>query len=145
MRELQQSSLTERIIGVYFDVYNELGHGFLESVYQAAMLIALGEAGLDARSELEVPVTFRGHQVGIYRADIVVEQRIVVELKAARAIEAAHEAQLLHYLRATPFEVGLLLNFGAKPEFRRLVFQNSRKKIRVNPRKSAASFAVENS
>ena len=88
--------------------------------------------------QVPVVVAFRGHQVGDFRADLLVEGKVLLELKAARAIDQAHEKQLLNYLRATDIEVGLLLNFGAKPQFRRLVYENDRKEIRVHPRESAA-------
>ena len=136
--ELKHSELTEKIIGLFFDVYNELGHGFLEAVYAEAMALALGAAGLEVRREVEIPVWFRGKLIGDFRADLVVEEAVILELKAVRAIDQAFEKQLLNYLRATEFEIGLMLNFGQKPEFRRLVFENTRKKIRVHPRKSAA-------
>jgi len=83
-------------------------------------------------------VRFRGQQVGDFRADLLVDGRVLLELKAAHTIDQAHEKQLLNYLRATDIEVGLLLNFGIKPQFRRLVYENERKKIRVDPRESAA-------
>lgn len=135
---LKRAELTDKIIGVFYDVYNELGHGFLESTYAQAMVVALKDAGLNSAREVPVPVWFRGQQVGQYFADIVVEDAVLLELKAARNLESAHEAQLLHYLRATDVEVGLLLNFGLRPQFRRLLFDNDRKKIRENPCKSAA-------
>jgi GxxExxY protein len=139
---LKHSGLTEKIIGVFYDVYNELGHGFLESTYAEALVIALEESGLRAAREVPVPVWFRGTKVGQYYADLVVEGTVLLELKAARALEAAHEAQLLHYLRATEIEVGLLLNFGLRPQFRRLLFDNHRKKIRGNPRESVAKVSA---
>lgn len=135
---LRHSDLTDRIIGVFYDVYNELGHGFLESTYAEAMVIALEEAGLAVAQEVSVPVWFRGRKAGQYFADLMVEETILLELKATRSLEAAHEAQLLHYLRATNIEVGLLLNFGIRPQFRRLLFDNERKKIRGNPCESVA-------
>lgn len=136
---LKHAELTEKIIGVFFDVYNELGHGFLESVYELALGIALTEAGLKVRHQVPIEVWFRGHQVGDFKADMVVDDKVLLELKAARNIDLAHEKQLLNYLRATQIEIGLLLNFGVKPEFRRLVFENERKEIRVHPRESAAN------
>jgi GxxExxY protein len=140
---LKHSALTEKIIGVFYDVYNELGHGFLESTYAEALVIALEESGLRAaREEVPVPVWFRGKKVGQYYADLVMEGTVLLELKAARALEAAHEAQLLHYLRATEIEVGLLLNFGLQPQFRRLLFDNQRKQIRENPRESVARISA---
>jgi GxxExxY protein len=135
---LKHPEVTERIIGVFYDVYNELGHGFLESVYSEAMSVALAQAGLHASREVPVPVWFRGEKVGQYFADLLLENTVLIELKAARSIEPAHEAQLLHYLRATEIEVGLLLNFGVRPQLRRLLFDNERKKIRGNPCESVA-------
>ena len=136
--KLKYGDLTEKIIGIFYDVYNELGHGFLESVYEEALAIALGEAGLKVVRQQAIPVWFRGRQVGDFRADLLIEDTVIVELKAARTIDPAHEAQLLHYLRATEIEVGLLLNFGTRPHFKRLLFDNERKKIRGNPRESVA-------
>jgi len=119
--------LTYKIIGVFYDVYNELGHGFLESVYQKSLGLALQAAGLDARWPIAIPVWFRGHQVGHFEADMLVEKCVLLELKAVRTLDGSHHFQLLNYLRATEIEVGLLLNFGVRPEFKRLVFDNSRK------------------
>jgi GxxExxY protein len=120
--------LTERIIGVFYEVYNELGFGFLESVYRKAMRIALEQAGLGVKAEVPVPVSFRGRLVGVFRADLVVDGRVVLELKTAESISKAHEAQLLHYLRASTMEIGLVMNFGLDAKFRRIVLQNARKK-----------------
>jgi GxxExxY protein len=139
---LKHSELTNKIIGVFYDVYNELGQGFLESTYAEAMLVALEESGLSAVREVPVPVWFRNKKVGQYYADLIVEGVVLLELKAARTLEAAHEAQLLHYLRATEVEVGLLLNFGLRPQFRRLLFDNERKKIRGNPCESVAKVSA---
>ncbi|HSO76121.1 MAG TPA: GxxExxY protein [Blastocatellia bacterium] len=126
-RGFKHRELTEKIIGVFYEVYNELGHGFLESVYEGAMLIALIESGLKTANQVPTPVWFRGRMVGDFKADILVERAVILELKAARALESAHEAQLLNYLRATDIEVGLLLNFGVKPQFKRLAYDNDRK------------------
>ncbi|MEO6804999.1 MAG: GxxExxY protein [Edaphobacter sp.] len=120
--------LTEKIIGVFYEVYNELGFGFLESVYREAMRIALSQAGLLVEDEVPIPVSFRGRPVGIFRADLVVNERIVLELKTADSISKAHEAQLLHYLRASAMEVGLVMNFGPNARFRRVEMRNERKK-----------------
>jgi GxxExxY protein len=139
---LKHSALTEKIIGVFYDVYNELGHGFLESTYAEALIVALQEAGLSTAREVPVPVWFRGKKVGQYYADLIVEGVVLLELKAARALDSAHEAQLLHYLRATEVEVGLLLNFGLRPQFRRLLFDNERKKIPENPCESVAKVSA---
>lgn len=129
-RGLKHKELTETIIGVFFEVYNELGHGFLESVYEKAFEFALKAKGLDVKCQIEVPVWFRGHTVGDFTADVLVEKKVLLELKAVRTLDSAHEAQLLNYLRATEIEVGLLFNFGIKPEFKRLAFDNSRKRVR---------------
>jgi GxxExxY protein len=120
--------LTEKIIGVFYEVYNELGFGFLESVYRESMRIALEQAGLEVHAEVPVPVSFRGTVVGVFRADLVVNGRVVVELKTAESISKAHEAQVLHYLRSSPMELGLVMNFGPDARFRRIVMQNTRKK-----------------
>jgi len=136
---LKHHELTEKIIGVFYDVYNELGHGFLESIYEQAFALALAQAGMGVERQVPVSVWFRSRQIGDFRADVLVDGKVLVELKAARTIDQAHEKQLLNYLRATDIEVGLLLNFGAAPQFRRLVYENERKKIRVHPRESAAS------
>ena len=122
--------LTERIIGAFYDVYNELGHGFLEAVYREAMVVALSQAGIKVQREVALPVFFRGVRVGDYRADLIVEGLVVVELKCAKTIDASHEAQTLNYLRATSLEIALVFNFGTKPQFRRLAFKNDRKKSR---------------
>ncbi|HEY2413253.1 MAG TPA: GxxExxY protein [Pirellulaceae bacterium] len=125
---MKHEQLTGKIIEVFFEVYNELGHGLLESVYENSMRLALIEAGLFVPPKKALDVWFRGVIVGTFEPDITVENFVILELKAGRAIDPAHEAQLLNYLRATEVEVGLLLNFGPKPEFKRMVFDNERKK-----------------
>lgn len=139
---LRHSELTEKIIGVFFDVYNELGHGFLESTYAEALVVAFEQSSLSSAREVPVPVWFRGRKVGQYYADMIVGGVVLLELKAARNLESVHEAQLLHYLRATEVEVGLLLNFGLRPQFRRLLFDNGRKNIRGNPCESVAKVSA---
>ena len=116
------AALTGRVIGLFYDVYNELGFGFLESVYQEAMCVALRDASLAFVSQPLLTVRFRGRAVGDFRPDLVVCSSIVVELKAARQLDPAHAAQVLNYLKATGLEVGLLLNFGARPVVRRYAF-----------------------
>jgi GxxExxY protein len=135
----KHSALTERIIGVFYDVYDELGHGFLESVYREAMRLALIQVGLKVDAEVSVPVSFRGHVVGMFRADLVVNGSVLVELKACEQIVRQHESQTLHYLRATPLEVGLLMNFGPVPRFKRFVLDNEAKKT---PRKPMESVTI---
>jgi GxxExxY protein len=109
------------------------GSRFLRLFTNKGCAIALQQSGLKVERQTPIPVWFRGCKIADYKADILVENEVLVELKAARSIDAAFEKQLLNYLRATDIEVGLLFNFGRKPEFRRLVFENKRK-IRVNPR-----------
>jgi GxxExxY protein len=135
---LKHGELTAQIIGVFYGVYNELGYGLLESVYRESMRVALTEAALRVAVEVAIPVSFKGHLVGQFKADMLVENSVLLELKSARMLDRSHEAQLLHYLKATNIEVGLLLNFGIRPQFRRLLFDNERKKIRENPCESVA-------
>ena len=127
---LKFKELTGKIIGAFYEVYDEMGHGFLESVYQKSLVICLREAGLSVCSPVNIPVWFRGHRVGDFAGDMLVERTVLLELKAVRTLEASHQAQLLNYLRATDIEVGLLLNFGVRPEFKRLLFDNPRKTAR---------------
>lgn len=131
-RGLKCGEVTDAVIRVFYDVYNELGRGFLESVYEHAMGLALTQAGLAVVRQCPIQVRFRGHIVGEFRADLLVENCVLLELKAASALAKEHEAQILNYLRATDIEVGLLLNFGPKPEFKRLVFDAGRK-VRAAP------------
>jgi GxxExxY protein len=125
--DLKHRELTQKIIGVFYEVYNELGHGFLESVYQKSLCLALNEAGFKVHSPVDIPVYFRGRQVGDFEGDVLVEKCVLLELKAVRTLDSSHQAQLLNYLRATDIEIGVLLNFGVKPEFKRLVYDNLRK------------------
>ena len=119
--ELLHGELTGAIIGAFFDVYNELGYGFFEAVYQRALPFARAARGIDCQREVPLTVRFRGAVVGEYRADLIVEKKVIVESKVAEKIVAAHEMQLLNYLRATGISVGLVLNFGPRPTFRRLL------------------------
>ncbi|MBJ6980941.1 MULTISPECIES: GxxExxY protein [unclassified Luteimonas] len=122
MTGLMHRRVSKQVIGAFFDTYNELGHGFLESVYEQALAIRLHECGLRAERQVPVEVRFHNHLVGEFRTDVLVEGCLLVEIKAARSLTDAHEAQLLNYLKATRIRVGLLLNFGPRPEFRRRVF-----------------------
>ena len=124
----KHDALTKRVIGVFYDAYNELGCGFLESVYRESMGLALAQAGLEVKTEVPVPVSFRGVVVGIFRADLVVDDCLLVELKAVEQIIRHHESQTMHYLRATSIEVALLMNFGTQPRFKRFVMDNDLKK-----------------
>jgi GxxExxY protein len=122
---LRYEDLTNRILGVCFEVSNELGAGFLESVYQNALVIALKSKGLHVERECPIPVYFRGENVGQFFADLVVEGLVILELKAVAALSSAHKAQVINYLKASDMDVGLLLNFGvSKLEYRR--FDNRR-------------------
>jgi GxxExxY protein len=138
---LKYREVTDVTLGTFYDVYNELGFGFLESVYREAMAIALVEKGFRVEKEIPMPVYFRGRKVSDFRCDLLVNGCLLLELKAVKGIDPVFEAQTLNYLRATEIEVALLLNFGPKPTFRRLVFENSRKQIRENPRRSAAGVS----
>jgi GxxExxY protein len=126
--ELLHKDLTDKIIKVFYDVYNILGHGFLEKVYQNALYLELTSGGFEVEPQKKIKVFYKGRQVGDYAADMVVDGLIILELKAHEYILQEHENQLINYLKATDKEVGLLLNFGPKPEFRRKVFDNARKK-----------------
>jgi len=127
MTELRHGRTTRFVLQAFYEVYNVLGYGFLERVYQNSMVIAARRLGLRIDQQVPIRVHFNGVLVGEYVADILADNAVLVELKAARAIAEEHEAQLLNYLKATPYEVGLLLNFGPKPEYRRLILDNSRK------------------
>jgi GxxExxY protein len=115
------SAITGKILEAYYNVYNKLGFGFLEKVYENAMMIELRSMGLECKQQQRIDVFYEGQTVGEYFSDIMVEDTIIVELKAAKTLIDKHEAQLVNYLRATNIEVGLLLNFGAKPQHRRRV------------------------
>jgi GxxExxY protein len=116
---LDHEEITRKIIGAFFHVYNTLGYGFLEKVYENALIITLRKSGLQVEQQVRIPVLFEGEVVGDYIADLLVEGKVIVEVKAADALCEAHEAQLLNYLRATGITVGLLLNFGKEATFRR--------------------------
>jgi len=125
--ELLHQELTDVIIKTFYEVYNELGYGFLERVYQNSMFLELKSKGLNVETQRKIQVYYKGIEVGEYYADLIVENSVILELKAADSIAPAFENQILNYLRGTNCEVGLLLNFGKKPEFKRKVFENSRK------------------
>ena len=127
---MKHKDLTGKIIGCFFTVYNELGYGFLESVYERAMAIELAKQGLDFACQHPIRVYYDRQVVGEFRADILVENAVIVELKAVSQIAIQHESQLLNYLNATEYEVGLLFNFGPKAEYKRKVFDSGRKKYR---------------
>jgi GxxExxY protein len=129
-QEYKHAELTEKLIGIFFEVYNELGHGFLESVYEQAYVLVLKSKGIQFQQQCPMNVVFRGVNVGEFRADLIVEQAVIVEMKAVQKLDLSHEKQLLNYLRATDLEVGLLLNFGPSAQIRRLVLEKERKRLR---------------
>jgi GxxExxY protein len=122
--DLVHGDLTREIIGAFYQVYRELGYGFFEAVYQRAMPLALAARGVSSEREVPLVVRFRGEVIGEYRADLIAEGRVIVETKVADQIARAHEMQLLNYLRATGIHVGLVLNFGPRPTFRRLLLSS---------------------
>ena len=123
----KHSDLTEQIIGAFYAVYAALGYGFLENVYVKALMIELNRRGMKADDEFPINVYYLGQQIGNYYADLIVNDLVILEIKAVKNLVDEHEAQLLNYLKATPYEVGLLLNFGPKPETKRRSFDNTRK------------------
>ncbi len=126
---MKHAEVTERIIQVFYKVYNTLGYGFLEKVYLNALYIELKSIGFKIEKEKKIPVYYFGNIVGEYYADLIVEDVLVIELKAIEAINEACEVQLINYLQATRIEVGLLLNFGKTPQIKRKVFDNDKKKM----------------
>ena len=118
---------SDAILGAFYTVHRELGSGFIEAIYEAAMAMVLGDMGIHVERQAPVSVCFRGSRLGSFRIDLLVESAVAVELKACRSLEPAHEAQLLNYLRASELEVGLVLNFGERPSFKRLAYSNERK------------------
>ena len=120
--------ITSKIISAYYTVYNVLGFGFLEKVYENSLVIELQKLGLKVESQYPIDVYYDHIKVGKYFADLVVEDKVILELKAAETLCEEHEFQLINYLKATDYEIGLLLNFGKKPEFKRKIFSNKFKK-----------------
>jgi len=130
--ELLHKNITDEIIRCFYEVYNILGHGFLEKVYESSLYNELISCGLSCERQKKIDVFYKGKLVGEYYADIITEDKVIIELKAAETICEEHEFQLINYLKATNVEVGLLLNFGKKPEIKRKIFTNDRKSI-TNP------------
>ena len=127
MAEFLHKRLSDSILKAYYEVYNELGYGFLEKVYQNSMYIELKNKGYKVEAQSKIKVYYKETEVGEYYADLMVENLVILELKAVDYIVKDFENQILNYLRSTDCEVGLLLNFGKKPEFRRKIFENNRK------------------
>ncbi len=120
---------TARIIRCFYQVYNSLGFGFLEKVYENALLIELKKEGLDCNKQVPIAVFYQGKTVGDYYADIIVNNEIILELKAVETLVEEHDLQLINYLKATNIEIGLLLNFGKKPQIKRKIFTNDKKTL----------------
>lgn len=127
MSKLLHNKITDSILKDYFDVYNQLGYGFLEKVYQNAMYFELKSLGYKVEAQKPIKVYFKNQLVGEYYADLLVDDKVIVELKACELLMNAHTAQLMNYLKATEIEVGLVLNFGEEPEFKRIIYTNDRK------------------
>ncbi len=123
----KHQKLTKKVISAFYDVYNTLGYGFLERVYENAMVIELTKGGIVSIQQSPLKVYYNDEIIGEYFADLLVEDKVIVELKASKTLAVEHEAQLLNYLKASRYEVGLLLNFGPKPEIKRKVYDNERK------------------
>jgi GxxExxY protein len=121
--------LTDRVIRIFWDVVNELGTGYLERIYHRAMVIALREAGFAVNEKYSTVIYFRGYEIGTHIFDLVVNDCLLLELKATTAFERAHAAQALGYLRSSPLEVALILNFGPNPSVRRVSLTNDRKHL----------------
>jgi GxxExxY protein len=123
----KHKDLTDKIIKIFYRVYSRLGYGFLEKIYENAMMIELKKEGIPASPQFAIQVSYENEVIGEYFADILVDHKVIVEVKAAKSLTAESEAQLLNYLKATQMEVGLLLNFGPRPEIKRKTFDNWRK------------------
>ena len=133
MSNLLHKALTDSILKTYFDVYNQLGYGFLEKVYQNAIYFELKSLGFKMEAQKPIKVYFKNQVVGEYYADLLVEDKVIIELKACELLMSAHIAQIMNYLKATEIEVGLVLNFGENPEFKRILYTNDRKNNKKNP------------
>ena len=126
-QDFKNKELTEKIIEIFYKVYNKLGYGFLEKVYENAMMKEFKTTDIPAVSQYAINVVYEGEIIGEYFADILVDSKVIVEIKASKSLAIENEAQLLNYLKATEIEVGLLLNYGPKPDLKRKAFNNTRK------------------
>ena len=124
---MKHEALTEQVISTFYTIYNELGHGFLESIYQRAFAVLLAERSIPFWEQAPIQVVYHGVPLGDFKADLIADDKVLIELKAARALEDAYERQVLNYLKSTDLEVALLFNFGPRPQFRRLVLDNELK------------------
>lgn len=125
MDNYKHSELTEQIIKAFYKVYNTLGYGFLEKVYENALFIELESIGLKVKKQEPIKVYYEEKEVGAYYADLIINNTVIIELKASESLSNENESQLINYLKATDIEVGLLLNFGKKPEVKRKVYSNN--------------------
>jgi len=125
--EGKHSDLTGKVLGAFFQIHKEMGFGFSEKVYESALEVLLKVLGMDPERQKEIFVSYHGKVVGEYKADIIVNKVVLLEIKSVEKLIDAHDAQLLNYLKSTEFEVGLLLNFGRQAEFHRKIYDNSRK------------------
>ncbi len=130
--EFKYKELTSKIIACFYNVYNELGFGFLEKIYKNALRIELEKNSLNVECEVPIKVYYDDNIVGEYFADIVVENCLILELKAVDILIKEHELQLINYLKATKFEIGLLFNFGKQPEIKRKIYTNNLKHTHSN-------------
>lgn len=128
MKNYPHQELTKSIIGIYYNVYNELGYGFLEKVYHRAMIVELNKNGYEVEHEKKIEVFYKKEVVGTYIPDLIINKSVILELKCVEYLIEAHENQLINYLKATECEVGLVLNFGKDPQFKRKIFTNDLKK-----------------
>lgn len=126
MNNLKHSEITGNVIKAFYSVYNDLGYGFLEKVYENSLCVELRSLGLSVEQQKPISVYYKGSMVGEYFADLVVNDLLIVELKSVEALAHAHEAQLINYLKAPRYEVGLLLNFGKRAEYKRKIFDNEK-------------------
>lgn len=127
MKDILYKEISDSILKAYYAVYNQLGYGFLEKVYQNAMYFELKSKGLKVEAQKQIKVYFKNQLVGEYFADLSIEDKVIVELKACELLMNAHVAQTMNYLKATKIEIGLVLNFGEEPEFKRIVYTNDKK------------------
>ena len=132
MNKYLHSSLTSEIIKRFYTVYNTLGYGFLEKVYETSLAIELQKTGMKVECQKPISVFYDYTPVGTYYADLIIEDAVIIEVKATESLCEDHEYQLINYLKATKIEIGLLLNFGKEPQVRRKIFTNDRKNISTN-------------
>ena len=129
MTEFLHKELSQKVIGAFYTVYKTLGYGFLEKVYENALAHELLLQKIEFKTQVPIEVYYKSQKVGFYIADILIEDSIILELKAAESLCPEHEFQLINYLKATNIEIGLLFNFGKEPQFKRVIFTNNRKKL----------------